>query len=839
MATSRYLIVLGCLCAVSCARLQAGPIAQVCSEFFRLAQYDQLANPAEIALELDHDPFPEMIPRDLEGGSFRIVQSNEDGQLRSGPTIDYGTDNKASYELAFDLEGDGDLDLLYSTLEGAETGLILLLNDGDGGFAPLFDLQILPRMTRFHAEDVTGDGVKDLLGAGSFSGVYRLTDINQMGFAIEQLVDHSVTGQNVSWCSFGDIDGDGDTDIVGARTGAMVTYLTQEDGSLQRVVRQMPSYVIGMRLVDLDLDGDLDVFGSRGRFVQLLRNDGPGIWAGLGSSEFIRDIHTLLQLEANGDEYPDFVVSYDGGTYMFTGMSEPPYATNARMTGVTTIAGVGDFNADGIDEVGAIDDYGGVRCVQLAPDGSFIETMYATLAGRSNFFRGGLVTDLQSDGDPDFVVRHLGHQVVLNESEAGLRSASAQLNGKSTALELADLNNDGLLDVVAVGSSLRSLSVYLGTGGGSFAPRQYYLLDRSIAGMAVGDVDADGSIDIVLVSIVDSVATLLYNDGTGGFTEINELPIGAGAGDVEIGDLNNNGVPDIVVTYQSGSRRVGVSLGLGGRAFLPTVDYSTLNSADQLDLGDINGDGFLDIITAGNRNNGTDTGHSIAVLYNNAQGFGFFWPAVGVERLNTPQMVRVGDLNHDGLSDIVVLGYVSGSQNMHLRTLIADISGEFFEHSRWDSGVDPELGTEFDLCLFDRDQDGDLDVLAWIGNVSSVGVPEVFFLNDSTGRLVPSSSGMGVGIGSGLFAAGDLTGDGENELVFVHSTLYTLSVLHEDCASYCHPDIDLSGELDAIDVINFVGAFQLRYAIADWNSDGEWNFFDVAGYLAAYLAGCP
>lgn len=839
MTMNRHPIVLGCLCVLSCTQLQAGPIAQVCSEFFRLAQYDRLTTPADIALELDRDPYPEMIPRDLEGGSFRIVQSNENGELRSGVTINYGTVNKASFELAFDLEGDGDLDLLYRTVEGAETGLVLLINDGEGGFASLFGVQIVPRMTQFHAEDVTGDGIKDLLGAGSFSGVYRITDISPTGFEIEQLADHTAPGQNVSWYSFGDIDADGDTDIVGARTDAMVTYLTQEDGSLQRVVRQIPSYVVRMHLVDLDLDGDLDIFGSRGRFVQILRNNGPGVWTGVGSTEFIRDIHTILRLDANGDEYPDFVVSYDGGTYLFAGQPEPLYAESARVTGVTTIAGVGDFNADGIDEVGAVDDFGGVRSVQLAPDGSFIETMYSTLAGRGNTFRSALVTDLQSDGDPDFVVRHLRHQVVLNEGEAGLRSASAQFNGRTTALELADLNNDGLLDVVAAGSSLRSLSVYFGTGGGAFAPRQYYSLDRGITGMAVGDLDADGAIDIALVSSADSVATLLYNDGTGVFTEIGELQTGAGPRDVEIGDLNNNGVPDLIFAYQSGPQRVGVSLGLNGRNFLPTINYSTLNSALQLALGDINGDGFLDIITAGTRNNGTDTGQSIAALLNNAQGFGFFWPAMGLEQHNNPQMIRVTDLNHDGLSDIVVLGYISGSQNLHLRTLIADTSGEFVENSRWDSGVDPEPDTEFDLCLLDRDQDGDLDVLAWIGNISGISLPEVFFLNDATGRLVPSSSGVGVGLGSGLFAAGDLTGDGQDDLVFAHSLQYTLSVLHEDCASYCHPDIDLSGELDAIDVINFIGAFHIQHAIADWNGDGEWNFFDVAGFLEAYLAGCP
>ncbi len=825
--------------ALSCTHATAAPVGAACGEFLRMGQYDFLVDPAELALELDSDPYPEMIPRALEGGFFRVVHSNEHAELRSGESISYGSINKAYFRLGFDLEGDGDTDLLYITVEDDQTGLVLLCNDGDAGFSLPFGVQVVPQMNIFHAEDLTGDGVMDLLAVGSRSGVFRLTDVGPLGFEIEQLADHSASGQNVSWGSFGDIDDDGDTDFVGSRTGAIVTYIAQEDGSLQRVVDQVSGSVVYVRLVDLDLDGDLDLFGAGGLYVRIFRNDGPGMWTGIGDTEFGRSIHTMHRLDANGDEYPDFVVAYDGGTYMFSGMPEPPYASSARVTDGIEMVGVGDFNSDGIDEVGVIDSFGGARSVQLASDGSFVETMYTPLAGRSTHFKSGLVTDLQGDGDPDFVVRHTGHQVVINEGGESLRSASVQINGSTNAVELVDLNNDGLLDIVAVRPSQRALVVFLGAGGGAFEPRQFYPFDRYPNEVAVGDVDADGAVDIVLISTFEDVATILYNDGHGVFEQIDELQTGPRPSGVEIGDLNNNSTPDLVFAYQSGSQRVGVSLGLGGRAFLPPIQYSTLNTALQLELGDVNGDGFLDIVTAGTRNGGSDQGQSIAVLPNNGQGFGFFLPAVGVELLHDPQMIRVADLNQDGLSDVVVLGYINSSENLYLRTLIAKNGGEFVEYSRWDSGVDPELDTELDLRLFDRDQDGDLDVLAWIGNYSGISVPEEIFLNDSTGRLVPSNSGIGVGLGSGLFAAGDLTDDGQDELVFVHSSLYTLNVLHERCVSYCLPDLYLSGGLDYMDVSAFLAIFQARGLAADWNGDGAWNFFDVSGFLEDYLAGCP
>ncbi len=839
MRAIRSLILLWGVCALSFTHATAAPVGAACGQFLRMGQYDFLVDPAELALELDSDPYPEMIPRAIEAGFFQVVHSNEHAELRSGESISYGSMNKAYFRLAFDLEGDGDTDLLYITVKDDQTGLIVLCNDGAAGFSLPFGVQIVPKMNIFHAEDLTGDGVMDLLAVGSRSGVFRLTGVGHAGFEIEQLADHSASGQDVSWGSFGDIDGDGDTDFVGSRSGAIVTYIAQEDGSLQRVVDQVSGSVVYVRLVDLDLDGDLDLFGAGGLYVRIFRNDGQGVWTGVGDTEFGRNIHTMHRLDANGDEYPDFVVAYDGGTYMFTGMPEPPFAASARVTDGLEMVGVGDFNSDGIDEVGVIDSVGGARSVQLAPDGSFVETMYTPLAGRITTFRSGLVTDLQGDGDPDFVVRHTGHQVVINEGEQGLRSGSVQINGSTNAVELVDVNNDGLLDIVAVRPSQRALVVFLGAGGGSFEPRQFYPFDRYPNEVAIGDVDADGAIDVVLISTFEDVATIMYNDGHGAFKQIDELQTGAGPSGVEIGDLNQNGVPDLVFAYQSGSQRVSVSLGLGGRAFLPPIQYTTLNSAAQLDLGDVNGDGFLDIFTAGIRTGGSDTGHSIAVLPNNGQGFGFFLPAVGVDRLNNPQLIRVADLNQDGLSDVVVLGYVSNSDHLHLRTLIAQGGGEFVEFSRWDSGVDPDPDTELDLRLFDRDQDGDLDALAWIGNSSGVSVPEEIFLNDSTGRLVPSNSGIGVGLGSGLFAAGDLTGDGQDELIFVHSSLYTLHVLHERCVSYCLPDLYLSGGLDYMDVSAFLAIFQSQGLAADWNGDGSWNFFDVSGFLEEYLAGCP
>ena len=826
--------------ALGCSICSAGTPPLGCGEYLLLSHYEHLADAGHVVLELDGDPYPELIPDIVSNGVFQIVQTNGRGELRSGPQINLPTGNNAIFEIAFDLEGDGDTDLLYSTFENDGTGLILLVNNGEGGFTRPFGLRVFPPMTHFHAEDLTGNGIKDLLGTGPTSGLYRLTDVSVTGYAVEQLYAHP--GLSVQAVQFGDFDGDGDTDVVGSTLIGLVTYLTQADGTVVQATQTTPAErMLIMRQIDIDADGDPDLVGGVGEALYTLRNDGPGVWTQVRATGLADDLALIETLDANGDGITDVVISvgafHSRSSVLYEGTQSAPYFV-ARSLGAESGGHIaaGDFDGDGIDELAQA--FGTtIRTLQLGAGGSIVETSQSTT------FRavwGGLAVDLQDDGDPDLIVtrQEMIHQVMLNEGQAGFRQSMHDVGTGAGGVELADLNGDGLLDAVTLSADEQMLSVLFGVGGGYFGAPQRYFLSTVPSGLTIGDLDADGALDAVVISYDAGTASLMFNDGAGGFSVVSELDARARPTAVEIGDVNNNGVPDLVFTNQLSPDRVGVASGFPGRVYFPPIPYPTLNTGDDLGLDDVNADGYLDIITIGTPVGGSD-GRGIAVLENNALGFGTFAAPVGFDGSNRPAHLRMGDLNGDGLRDLVLLGEVTGDTDMQLRVLLADGAGGYVEARRWDSGVDLPSDLLVDMELMDRDQDGDLDVFVWFANYSIFNIPYRFFINDSTGELNASDDAVSGWLNVGLAASGDVTGDGKADLVFMDSQLGLLGTVRNGCISYCRPDLDLSGGIDFFDVSLFLSGFGGQLARGDWNSDGVWDFFDVSAFLGDYTLGCP
>ena len=838
--THRDVCVAGALCSLSAAAAFAGPPPLGCGEYLLLSHYESLADSGQVVLELDGDPYPELVPTTVTNGVFRIVQTNEHGELRSGPRINYPTGNSAFFELAFDLEGDGDTDLLYSTNENGQTGLILFLNDGHGAFTRPFGLQVYPRMTHFLAEDLTGNGIMDLLGIGPSSGLYRLTDVSVQGYEIELLYEHP--DMSLLAAQFSDLDGDGDTDVVASAFPGLLTYITQDDGSVVQMYQQSPSErMVLMRQFDFDDDGDLDLVGGVDDVLYTVRNDGPGVWTQVRVTNLAGDLDSIDTLDVNGDGITDFIISAGPSlardSVLFVGTQSGGYFLAQNLgVGSGEHVGSGDYDGDGIDEY-ALASGTTMRTFQMEPDGTIVQTSESTTFRRVFF---GVVADLQDDGDPDLIMTRQGliYQVALNEGGADFRQSMNDVGVGARGVELVDMNGDGLLDAVTLSGDEQMLSVLPGLGDGYFGLPQRYFFDVVPSDMAVGDLDSDGSADVVVISFDAGTASLMFNDGTGVLAQIDELDVRERPLAVTIGDVTNNGISDLVFTNQVSPQRVGVALGFGGRVYFPPIPYDTLNTASDLGLDDVNGDGYLDIITVGSPLGGTD-GRAITILQNNAIGFGTFAAPVGFDGGNRPAQLRLGDLNADGQQDLILLGEVLGDTDMQLRVLLADGMGGYIETRRWDSGVDVPSDVIVDFDLIDRDQDGDLDVFVWLANYSVFNTPYRFFINDSAGVLNANTDPVSAWLGVGLTAAGDVTGDGKDDLVFFDSVQGVLGTIHNGCVSYCRPDLDLSGGIDFFDVSLFLSGFTENLARGDWNDDGVWDFFDVSAFLNDYTSGCP
>ncbi len=217
---------------------------------------------------------------------------------------------------------------------------------------------------------------------------------------------------------------------------------------------------------------------------------------------------------------------------------------------------------------------------------------------------------------------------------------------------------------------------------------------------------------------------------------------------VALGDLKGDGVLDLVV---AGGDFVGVLLGNGNGTFQPAVTYSTGGYlAYSVAVGDVNGDGQADLVVANADSN------SIGVLLGN--GDGTFQPAVTYySGGGWPDSVVIADVNGDGKPDVVVANNFDS-----LGVLLNNGDGTFQPVVTYASGgLYPES-----VAVADVNGDGYLDLVAAnsyapSGSGSAVGV----LLGNGDGTFQPAVTYSTGSSFAASIAVGDLNGDGKPDLV--------------------------------------------------------------------------
>jgi hypothetical protein len=184
--------------------------------------------------------------------------------------------------------------------------------------------------------------------------------------------------------------------------------------------------------------------------------------------------------------------------------------------------------------------------------------------------------------------------------------------------------------------------------------------------LRTADLDRDGNTDIVTTNLDGNNCTVLLGDGKGGFTQPPGSPFACGDSPfgVAIGDVNGDSHADLAIVNSpsitaSNTGQDGLTILLGdgrGRfARMPGSPFTTGKSPSRVAIGDINGDGINDIVTT-NYN-----GNSITVFLVSKKGVvSSYTIAVGQK----PDGVAIADIDGDGKKEILVTNSNDGTLNI-------------------------------------------------------------------------------------------------------------------------------------------------------------------------------
>jgi hypothetical protein len=324
---------------------------------------------------------------------------------------------------------------------------------------------------------------------------------------------------------------------------------------------------------------------------------------------------------------------------------------------------------------------------------------------------------------------------------------------------LGDFNGDSTLDAFVVNAN--DYRVYFGDGHGKFTDSGQRLTSTSgWTPPVTGDINGDGRLEVI------TGKTIWLNNGQGSFTAQTGAIEMTETGDlrVKLADLNSDGRLDIFAIRDFAAMRVYLNDGTG--RFIDSgqrLGDSTIGGGQlaQIALGDINGDGFIDAVTAGWKWNGS-TQCPNHVWFNDGQGNFHDSGQLLDEGASHVHGLSLGDLNSDGRLDLV-MGIQDATRSG--RIYLNDGKGIFVRGSNL-GGAGGE-----NVALADFDNDGDLDVF-----VTHSTPPNRVWLNNGAGTFLDSGLRLGPTTSWNWdVAVGDLNADGKIDAFVVASQLNNVS----------------------------------------------------------------
>lgn len=480
------------------------------------------------------------IIRRLDQTNNEIASTYE--RLSSGQRINRASDDAASLAITTDLKANT---RVYTQAIRNTNDAISILNVADGALEQLQGLTT--RLTELAEQSANGtysltqrkaldkeaaELVKEfnrIVGSTTFNGNDLLEGGQdstrvQMGYGLDGSLAFTLAAmlqRNQGTGTFGsafnvatntesavlsaDFNGDGFDDLVtdGTTNGQGIVQLSNGDGTFSSTTLSFTGAGTLAGVGDYDGNGTLDIVFTSGGNSNFFSGNGNGTFQAnqtstLGVSPGISDT-----VDYDGDGKLDLLLRQSGVLYMAKGNGDGTFSgaqSIATTSGVMTDFAFGDFNGDGRTDIAHTNN---------GSSTGFIYTQNASgglVAGGTfdlGFQQGRLsVADINNDGLDDILstANTVNPRYFIGNGDGTVQSATI-LELPARVAELRDLNGDGNLDIVGTDST--SIYTWLGDGNGSFLAGQTMSNAVGTGQLAGGDFNGDGALDIALSGTAD------------------------------------------------------------------------------------------------------------------------------------------------------------------------------------------------------------------------------------------------------------------------------------------------------------------------------------------------
>jgi Bacterial Ig-like domain (group 3)/FG-GAP-like repeat len=764
-------------CALMLALVCASIGQSVRAESFKTAKLLPVAAGVDSVLmaDVNGDHKLDLVYLTADFQTIEVALGKGDGTFAAAqplPAITQSTVNGGGRFAIADVNNDGKLDVIAVVRTNSfNSALAVFLGNGDGTFgSPIISAgptnnALFPGLNaRMGIADFDGDGAVDIVISDvADDTISFLSGDNAGHFTLKQTFFDGNNPQNIT---VADLNGDGHPDFIaqGGLAQTISVYIGNGNGTFQPVVSYTgPNHAGAFVLSDIDHDGHPDLVIS-GFFntISVLPGHGDGTFSNtpIGGTQYAGGVGAVVAVsDFDGDGTLDIATVSSNGMEIFRGLGSLTYAEPKEYaaSSFSTNPAIGDLNGDGHLDF-ALATSAGVA-ILFGQAGGTLHS--ADMYDVEHETVSATVGDFNGDHIPDIAVgfEQISPRILLGNGDGTftVTTDQNQMTNANGTIVAGDFNGDHKLDLLA---SNGDAYLFAGNGNGTFAAPTPFSAAGVTASFLVQDLNNDGIPDLYQVGNGSFVAFIAQPDLTY-VQHVSPIPQFS-VGSFVFGDVNEDGKIDFIVdnlfAVGSTTPEVAIFLGNGDGTFSVGGTFPVgAPSAGGIAVGDVDGDGHLDIIRAA----GVGGGAAVQILY--GHGDGTFDAAVTVTTPHPVQNVSIGDMNTDGIGDIIVsdsnvVTIINGAANRQLGTPHDFLAGSF---PAVPSIVDFDGDGAPDLLFPNVDVNGESTVTVLLNLGASTGAltvspnPAVYGQQVTlSASFTPKHSNLGVPGGSVSFAVG-------------------------------------------------------------------------------------